>query len=178
MLLKKLITNCPIHLRNIKISDLTSDSREVKKNSLFFAVKGKNYDGFNFVNEAIKKGILALSLDNLGLRIERSVTTYMTDDNPIFSEVSANESINTSVRTLRARLASQIGNPVVSGSKAQIESAVKVSLSKQVKDAVIKAFQNVVVTDLGDRFDISYEVAAVEPLNFIKITANVVRIPG
>ena len=60
MLLKKLITNCPIHLRNIKISDLTSDSREVKKNSLFFAVKGKNYDGFNFVNEAIKKGATAI----------------------------------------------------------------------------------------------------------------------
>lgn len=129
-------------------------------------------------NEAIRKGILALSLDNLGLRIERSVTTYMTDDNPIFSEVSANESINTSVRTLRARLATQIGNPVISGSRAQIESAVKVSLSKQVKDGVIKAFQNVTITDLGDRFDISYEVAAVEPLNFIKITANVVRIPG
>ena len=41
MLLKKLVSNCPSHLRNIKISDLTSDSREVKKNSLFFAIKGK-----------------------------------------------------------------------------------------------------------------------------------------
>ena len=60
MLLKKLVTNCPRHLRNIKISDLTSDSREVKKNSLFFAIKGKNYDGFNFVNEAIKKGAAAI----------------------------------------------------------------------------------------------------------------------
>ena len=55
MLLKKLVTNCPRHLKNIKISDLTSDSREVKKNSLFFAIKGKNYDGSYFVNEAIKK---------------------------------------------------------------------------------------------------------------------------
>ena len=60
MLLKKLVSNCPSHLRNIKISDLTSDSREVKKNSLFFAIKGKNYDGFNFVNEAIKKGATAI----------------------------------------------------------------------------------------------------------------------
>ena len=60
MLLKKLVSNCPRHLKNIKISDLTSDSREVKKNSLFFAIKGKNYDGFNFVNEAIKKGAAAI----------------------------------------------------------------------------------------------------------------------
>ena len=60
MLLKKLVTNCPRHLKNIKISDLTSDSREVKKNSLFFAIKGKNYDGSYFVNEAIKKKAAAI----------------------------------------------------------------------------------------------------------------------
>lgn len=129
-------------------------------------------------NDVIQKGILALSIDGLGLFIERSVTTYMTDDNPIFSEVSANESVNTSVRTLRARLEGQIGNPAVAGTRAKIESTVRVNLAKQVKDDVIKAFQNVLVEDKGDRFDIGYEVAAIEPLNFIKITANVVRIPG
>ena len=139
----------------------------------------EQHSGWNFItsaNEAIQKGILALSLDNLGLRIERSITTYMLDDNPIYSEVSANESVNTSVRTLRARLAGQIGNPAIAGTRAKIESSVKINLAKQVKDGVIKGFQNVVVSDLGDRFDIAYEVAAVEPLNFIKITANVVRI--
>ena len=129
-------------------------------------------------NDVIQKGILALSVDNLGLFIERSVTTYMTDDNPIFSEVSANESVNTSVRTLRARLEGQIGNPAVAGTRAKIESTVRINLAKQVKDDIIKAFQNVLVEDKGDRFDIAYEVAAIEPLNFIKITANVVRIPG
>lgn len=139
----------------------------------------EQHSGWNFItsaNDAIQKGILALSLDNLGLRIERSITTYMLDDNPIYSEVSANESVNTSVRTLRARLAGQIGNPAIAGTRAKIESSVKINLAKQVKDGVIKGFQNVVVSDLGDRFDISYEVAAIEPLNFIKITANVVRI--
>lgn len=129
-------------------------------------------------NDVIQKGILALSIDGLGLFIERSVTTYMTDDNPIYSEVSANESVNASVRTLRARLEGQIGNPAVAGTRAKIESTVRVNLAKQVKDDVIKAFQNVLVEDKGDRFDIGYEVAAIEPLNFIKITANVVRIPG
>ena len=129
-------------------------------------------------NEALQKGIASLSIDNLGVLIERSITTYMSDDNPIFSEVSANESVNTSVRTLRARLESQIGNPVLAGTAAKIEGAVQINLARQVKDGVIKAFRNVVIEDLGDRFDINYDVAAVEPLNFIKITATVVRIPG
>ena len=41
MLLKKLVSNCPSHLRNIKISDLTSDSREVKKILYFLLLKEK-----------------------------------------------------------------------------------------------------------------------------------------
>ena len=60
MLLKKLVINCPDHLKNVKITDLTSDSREVKKNSLFFAFKGKNFDGLDFVNSAIRKGAAAI----------------------------------------------------------------------------------------------------------------------
>ena len=60
MLLKKLVTNCPDHIKNVKITDLTSDSREVKKDSLFFALKGKNFDGLDFVNSAIRKGAAAI----------------------------------------------------------------------------------------------------------------------
>jgi hypothetical protein len=41
---------------------------------------------------------------------------------------------------------------------------------------VIKAFQNIQLEDLGDEVAISYEVAPVEPLNFISITAVAVRI--
>ena len=47
---------------------------------------------------------------------------------------------------------------------------------KQIEDGIIKAFRNVVVEDLGDTFRIGYELAAVEPLNFIQVYASVVRI--
>jgi len=127
-------------------------------------------------NDAIRQGIVNISFDNLGWRVERSVTTYLTDDNPIYSEVSANESINTSVRMLRARLDIQIGNPVVAATAQKIKGSVELALEAQVREGIIKAWQNADVLDLGDRFDISYEVAATEPLNFIKVTANVVRI--
>jgi len=38
------------------VSHITIDSRSVKKKSLFIAIKGKKFDGHNFVKEAVSKG--------------------------------------------------------------------------------------------------------------------------
>jgi hypothetical protein len=127
-------------------------------------------------DDMISKGICGLSRDNLGWKIERSVTTYMEDDNPIYSETSAMESANTSVRMLRAALIGKIGTAVTDGTANRIKSTVTAELDNQVKDGIIKNYQNVVLEDLGDKISIVYELAAVEPLNFITITANVIRI--
>lgn len=130
------------------------------------------------VDEAISKGIVTLESDALGYRVARSVTTYLTDDNPILSEVSSWESILTSIRDLRAGLEGKIGNPIFDRSRAVLDAAVKARLNEQVSNGFIKAWQNVVVEDLGDTFRIGYEAAAIEPLNFIRATVNVVRIAG
>lgn len=53
------------------------DSRKIKRNSVFFAIKGENYDGHSFVNEAVKKGASAVvinkrklkDLDNINITI-------------------------------------------------------------------------------------------------------------
>jgi UDP-N-acetylmuramoyl-tripeptide--D-alanyl-D-alanine ligase len=41
-----------------KISNITIDSRRVKANDLFIALKGKNQDGHKFISEAISKGAI------------------------------------------------------------------------------------------------------------------------
>jgi len=41
MLLKKIIKNIPIGIQEINIKGLSLDSRQIKKNYLFFATKGK-----------------------------------------------------------------------------------------------------------------------------------------
>ena len=60
MLLKNLIKSCPKHLRFIKVGGLTSDSRNLKKGEIFFAIDGQNYKGSNFVDAALKKGASAI----------------------------------------------------------------------------------------------------------------------
>jgi MurE/MurF fusion protein len=56
MLLKNLINNLPEEKKKIKISGLSSDSKEVNKGNVFFAIKGNNSNGENFIKEAIDKG--------------------------------------------------------------------------------------------------------------------------
>ena len=136
----------------------------------------QDWDANLYAGDAISKGICVMDRDALGWKITRSVTTYLEDDNPIYSEVSAWESAITSVRSLRASLAIQIGNPVYAGTAPRMKSAVEGLLDRQVQDGIIKAWRNVVLEDMGDSIRISYEMAAVEPLNFIEVNATVVRI--
>ena len=45
MLLKKIIKNLPKSKKNIKIQGLTTDSKKVQKNYVFFAIKGNKTNG-------------------------------------------------------------------------------------------------------------------------------------
>ena len=41
-----------------QINGITIDSRKIEKNDLFIPIKGENYDGHDFIDDAIKKGAL------------------------------------------------------------------------------------------------------------------------
>jgi len=63
MLLKKIIKNIPVGIHKINIKGLSLDSRQIKKNYLFFAIKGKKYNGENYITNAIRKGAKAVVCD-------------------------------------------------------------------------------------------------------------------
>jgi hypothetical protein len=130
----------------------------------------------NDIETLLQHGLVTLMPSTLGFQVERSVTTYLTTDNAVFSEVSANESVNTSIRDLRAYLDSIIGDPNVSTTKGRIKSTVLARLEKQVETDIIKAFQgdSVEVEDLGDRYRVKYVAAPVFPINFVLIEATFV----
>ena len=56
MLLKNLIRNISINKKNITISGISTDSKKIKKNNIFFAIKGKKFDGEKFIKDAIDNG--------------------------------------------------------------------------------------------------------------------------
>ncbi len=56
MYLKKHIVNLNKKKNRLTFSGISFDSTKVKKNYIFFAIKGNNVDGNNYINQAIKKG--------------------------------------------------------------------------------------------------------------------------
>lgn len=133
------------------------------------------------IDDAIKKGLCVTKTDNLGLKVARSVTCHLSDDNPNYSEMSAFESAQTSVRRLRAVMNDKIGDPISAAgvSAKQLLGIAVADLEAQVNgpEPVLKAWRNARFEDMGDRMHLVYDLAAIEPLNFITAKANVVRIP-
>ena len=88
MELKKLLTG----IENFKskgdmeidIKKVESNSKKVGPDTLFVAVKGYDFDGHQYVNEAIEKGatavMLDMSADFKNIKIPNGVTVIITDD--------------------------------------------------------------------------------------------------
>ena len=60
MLLKKLIKDLPKEKKKIRIKGLSDNSKKIKKGYVFFAIKGYKTNGEFFIDEAIKKGAIAI----------------------------------------------------------------------------------------------------------------------
>lgn len=52
-------------------SEVTTDSRRVPKNSLFFALKGENFDGNKYAEQAIEKGARYVVIDDPKMKLDK-----------------------------------------------------------------------------------------------------------
>ena len=128
------------------------------------------------VNQAIKSGVVVVGLGiNNQLRVERSVTSWREDNLSYNAEVSARESINTCVRELRSFLEGQLGSRVTAATRDKLKSLAERRLKTILDAGIIFGFKKVEVRVADDTAFIDFDVAIVEPLNFIRITANLVR---
>ena len=68
----------------IDIKKVVSNSKKVVPNSLFVAVRGYDFDGHQYVGEAIEKGatavMLDMSADFKNIKIPNGITVIITDD--------------------------------------------------------------------------------------------------
>ena len=62
---------------NINVSKITFDSREVKDQALFVAIKGHNFDGHNYINQATNNGASVVVCENLPVNFEKSSVVYI-----------------------------------------------------------------------------------------------------
>ena len=60
MLLGKLLRTVSKRYQRIPVEGICFDSRKVKKNYIFFAIKGNQTSGIKFINEALSRGASAI----------------------------------------------------------------------------------------------------------------------
>jgi len=86
-------------LKNIKfkgdhddrnISGIAYDSRKVKKNSLFIALSGENYDGHDYINEAIENGASAILANGRAPVCEKVPIMQVKNPRKAMSKIAAN----------------------------------------------------------------------------------------
>ena len=90
MLLKDYLPNINKKFKNLNFSGLAFNSKEVKKNYIFIAIKGDRFDGNNYINDAIKKGAKIIISSKFKDQIKNNVI-YLKQNNPrqILSHLSS-----------------------------------------------------------------------------------------
>ena len=66
--------------KDLLIADVTFDSRQVKADTLFFAIKGVRVDGHLFIDKAIAAGATAIVCERLPERLKEEITYISVPD--------------------------------------------------------------------------------------------------
>ena len=59
--------------KNIMINNFSIDSRTIKKEDFFIAIKGENYDGHDYIVEAYKKGAIGTMMEIMKLNTVKNL---------------------------------------------------------------------------------------------------------
>ena len=88
-----------IGLTSIKITNIHFDSRKVKKNGMFIAIKGIRTDGHNYIEKAIRKGAKVILVENIPFKINDNITyVKVVNSNKALSVIASNFYHNPSKR--------------------------------------------------------------------------------
>ena len=89
MQLKDYIPNIDTKIRNIFFSGISFDSTKVKKNDIFFAIKGNNINGNNFIPTVIKKGCKIIISEKKFKKFQKDIIfIYTKNIRKLLAEVS------------------------------------------------------------------------------------------
>ena len=116
---------------NKKISGISFDSRKIKENNCFIAIKGFKNEGLNYLEEAIKKGANSVISQNKPLKKNKNITwVQVKNDRKVLSQIASRFYNNPSERM------NVIGVTGTNG-KTTVTSIINAILNKHEKSAKI-----------------------------------------
>ena len=88
MLLKNLISNNKYNLVLNKVSGIAFDSRKIKRGQIFVSIKGKKFNGHDFVNQAVSKGASAIVHSHPLIKNKRTLYIKVKDTRSALARLS------------------------------------------------------------------------------------------
>tara|TARA_Y100000816_G_scaffold289973_1_gene277605 strand:- start:6662 stop:9508 length:2847 start_codon:yes stop_codon:yes gene_type:complete len=85
--------------KNIKINEASIDSRNIRKNNVFFGIKGKKFDGNRFVNQALSNGASIAVSDNKLIRKTKD-KIYVKNSLKTFSKIAKSIRVSSNISTI------------------------------------------------------------------------------
>ena len=144
MKIKDILTNCNlleiVGEKDVDVTDIAFDSRKVAQGTLFFAVKGTQVDGHDYIDGAIEKGASVIVCEKLPRKKAENVTYVKVDNSAYVLGVGASNFFGnpseklklvgvtgtngkTTIATLLYRLFTEAGYPC--GLLSTIENIIK-----------------------------------------------------
>ena len=125
---------------NIEVTDVAFDSRKVKNNSLFVAVKGTQSDGHAYVSQTIKSGATVIILEDMPTDLDDAITYIQVEDtNTALGIIAANFYDNPSERIKLVGVTGTNGKTTIVSLLTQLFSImnVKVGMLSTIQNKII-----------------------------------------
>jgi hypothetical protein len=127
--------------------------------------------------ELIQAGLCMMeTIDGVGRRVVRNITTHLSTSNLAFTEASVNEAVNYSVFNFRTEMERMVGKSGFAGS-ANAGKGIAINLLGLLVNVSIIAFRSLNVELILDVLEVAVEIAPVLPINFVKSMIHLVTIP-
>lgn len=128
------------------------------------------------VDDLLSSGVATLEkVQNGAIRLVQGITTYRGSNNAIFREISVRRGADKVSNIMRNTMENTfIGRKGISATASAVQTTAINVLEQAIREADITAYQNIVVRFVGTLVYVDYEVAQVEPINFVLITSHFV----
>lgn len=110
-----------------RIDDVSIDSRKIRSNTLFIALKGNRFDGHNFVKDAVKNGAAAVMMD------KKKINQFDEIKVPIVTVTDTTIALGEIAKTWRKKLATKIIGITGSSGKTTVKEMIAELLSEKYR---------------------------------------------
>lgn len=128
------------------------------------------------VDDLISAGVATLEMvQNGSVRLVQGITTYISANNTLYREISVRRGADKLSENVRKALEDTfVGKKGLSTTASSVATVVTDVLDQAIRDEQITAYRNIIVRFVGTAIYVDYEVAPVQPINFILVTSHFV----